>query len=156
MAQTPTTASGVGRPQGSTDTRRVLHVDDDRLQTELVSRQLGRIDEELDVESVTSVDAAIERLEAGDVDCLVTDFDMGEADATDLLKSAAVTERDLPVVLFTSRDAVALESTGVLDAVDEYLRKGGDTERYGVLADLVRTAMDRSTPDRPVPLASAD
>lgn len=146
MAQLTPLVPEAGRTECDADSLRVLHVDDDTLQTELVARQLPSCDDRLTVETANSVEEAVERLDRESYDVLVTDFDMGPADATDLLDEIAG-YTDVPTVLFTGRDAAALAPSNVLDRVDEYLRKGSTGDCYGVLADLVGTVIDR--PERP-------
>lgn len=143
MAHTTQPTPDAGRTEHDADSHRVLHVDDDSLQTELVSRQLPNCDDRLTVDTANSVDEAVERLDSETYDVLVTDFDMGPADATDLLDE--INEREnVPTVLFTSHDTAALAPSNVLDRVDEYLRKDTTGECYGVLADLVGTVIDRT------------
>lgn len=133
---------------------RVLHVDDDKLQTELVARQLPKTDDRLVVETATSVDEAVERFDAETFHAVVTDFDMGSADATDLLSRLEDRNARVPTILFTGRDAAGLAPANVLDRVDEYLRKGSNGDCYGVLADLVLTAVDRTESPRPMAISA--
>lgn len=146
LAQRTTGSTG----RGEADVTRVLHVDDEPRQTELVARQLPRHDDRLVVETATSVDEARDRLAEGEIDCVITDFDMGRADASDLLTGSGGLARDVPVVLFSG----SLEQAGdVLGEVDEFIRKGADGDLYDRLADLVRSAIDRRATASPKGIA---
>lgn len=143
-----------GRTAADAEACRVLHVDDDKLQTELVARQLPKTDDSLVVETATTVDEAVERFDAETFDAVVTDFDMGPSDATDLLTRLEDRNARVPTILFTSRDAAGLAATNVLGRVDEYLQKGSDGDCYGVLAELVLTAVYRTETPRPMTISA--
>lgn len=134
MAHQPPT-SGDGRPA-------VLHVDDNPLILELSGILLSRAG--FDVETAESVGSALDPLTATEFDCAVTDYRMPPSDATVLLSAGPLAEREIPVVLFTATDPVSLGAEGVLKQVDEFLRKDNGSDQYGVLADLVGSAIRRA------------
>jgi CheY-like chemotaxis protein len=55
---------------------RTLHVDDDEQFGEMTAELLEAVEPRLEVVTVTSVGAGLDRLADGDVDCVVSDYDM--------------------------------------------------------------------------------
>lgn len=133
MAHDPTAIDG---------TPTVLHVDDNPLILELSSILLSRAG--FEVETASSVGGAIDELASHEFDCVITDFEMPPSDATVLLASDTLDTNETPVVLFTATDPVSLGAEGVLAQVDEFLRKDDGSDQYGVLTNLVRTAITRA------------
>ena len=80
----------------------VVYVDDETGFADLASELLERETDRLSVESVTSADRALDRLD-GDVDCVVSDYDMPGTNGLELLEMVRGTYPDLPFVLFTGK-----------------------------------------------------
>ncbi|GAB3417448.1 hypothetical protein GCM10027435_16300 [Haloparvum alkalitolerans] len=118
----------------------VLHVDDDDAFLDLASEFLGR-HEPLSVETATDTDAALERLD--DVDCVVSDFDMPERDGLAFLDAVRSRHPEMPFILFTGKGSEEIASEAVSAGVTDYLRKGPGIERYEVLANRIRNAVEQ-------------
>jgi PAS domain S-box-containing protein len=125
-----------------TDRIRVLHVDDDPEFAAMTSRFLEREDDALSVLTVTSGADALERVRAGEVDCVVSDYEMPGMDGLDLLAAVRSEAGDLPFVLFTGKGSEGIAAEAVSKGVTDYLQKGSDTDRYSVLANRIRNAVE--------------
>ncbi|WP_135854193.1 ATP-binding response regulator [Halorussus salinus] len=122
----------------------VLYVDDDEHLRELGRTFLERADDGLTVETVPTAAAALERLDAGDYDAVVSDYRMPETDGLELLETVREErDSDVPFVMFTGRgrEEVAMDALNL--GADRYVQKGGDPDsQYDVLANSVRQAVE--------------
>lgn len=141
----PVTDGGVatGEHAAGVDQRAptVLHVDDEPGMGPLVADFLDRADGEVSVVTETDPVAALERVAAGGVDCLVTDVQMPGMDGRELVAAVADVTPELPVVLFTSCEWAALEDGDLAADVAAYVGKG-DSEQLRTLAETVVAAVD--------------
>ena len=78
----------------------ILVVDDDEGIRENIADLLGTEDYRVMVASNAS--EAMERLAAGDVDLLLTDFQMPGRNGVELIEAARTTKKDLPAILMTA------------------------------------------------------
>jgi len=125
---------------GPTDQVTVLHVDDDPNFTELVAEFLEREEDRFDVRSVTDVSAALDVVETGEVDCIVSDYNMPGRDGLEFLEAIRVDYPDLPFVLFTGKGSEDIASDAISAGVTDYLQKGSGTDQYTVLANRITNA----------------
>jgi chemotaxis protein histidine kinase CheA/ActR/RegA family two-component response regulator len=104
---------------------RVLLVDDSRVTREMMRRMLE--DAGFDVTGVGSAEDAIHALEAGDIDCLVTDIEMPGVDGLDLTRRlrGQADYADLPVVVVSTLDRPSDRLAGLESGADAYLTKQG-------------------------------
>jgi len=131
---------GIAEPEAAAERATVLVVDDEPQIASLAGAYLKRLDADVEVVVETDPRDALARFEAGDVDCVVTDYDMPVLDGLEL--SAAVRECDAttPVILFTaSDDATVIRRVRERDV--EYLRKEGDAGGFDRLAERVETLL---------------
>ncbi len=126
-----------------TDRIRVLHVDDDPEFAGLVATALERDEGEFEVEVATGASEALDRLQEGALDAIVSDYEMGARDGLDLLEAVREDHPDLPFVLYTSRGSEDLASEAISAGVTDYLQKGTGTGQFDVLANRVRNAVER-------------
>ncbi|MFC6862398.1 response regulator [Halomicroarcula sp. GCM10025817] len=124
-------------------TIRVLHVDDDPDLGEMVGMFLERIDEDLTVVTETSAVAALEHVREGDVDCVVSDYQMPNTDGLELLELVRDQHPDLPFILFTGKGSEEIASEAIAAGVTDYMQKGTGTDTYEVLANRVRNAVEQ-------------
>ena len=125
----------------------VLHVDDDPDFGDLVKTFLSRNDD-LEVSTVTSAATALERLEEGTVDCVVSDYEMPTMDGLEFLAAVRVRDTDLPFILFTGKGSEEIASEAISAGVTDYLRKGIGTERYAILANRIRNGVSEYRANR--------
>jgi DNA-binding NtrC family response regulator len=119
---------------------RVLVVDEDRDILGLTKTFLNRAGEDFLVETETSAQVAVHRIESGDFDCVVSDYRMPGMDGLELLEQVRDLDADLPFFLVSAvldEETVDLaERTGVTGLVE----KDAGTGHYEDLADRIRDA----------------
>ncbi|GAB6880441.1 hypothetical protein JCM17823_27150 [Halorubrum gandharaense] len=116
----------------------VLHVDDHDPFRDLVERYLER-EPDITVHDADTPDRALELVSR--VDCVVSDYDMPSATGLDLLAEVRDRRPDLPFLLFTGKGSEAIASEAISAGVTDYLRKGGGTDRFTMLATRIRNAV---------------
>ncbi len=122
---------------------RVLHVDDEPEINDLTKTFLERIDEDFSVAQATSVVEALDRLERGAFDCIISDYDMPNTNGIEFLEIVREMYPDLPFILFTGKGSEEVASEAIAAGVTDYMQKEIGTDQYEVLANRVRNAVDR-------------
>ncbi|MFB6228865.1 MAG: PAS domain S-box protein [Halobacteriales archaeon] len=124
------------------DSTAILHVDDDPSFGELAKTFLERENDRFAVETVTGADAGLERISDGQPDCIVSDYDMSGMDGLEFLQAVRETHPDLPFILFTGKGSEEVASDAIAAGVTDYIRKGGGSERYELLANRIENAVE--------------
>jgi PAS domain S-box-containing protein len=123
------------------ETIHVLHVDDEPDFAEMVATFLEREDDRLTVETATSVEAGLDRLDEAIVDCIVADYDMPGQNGIEFLEAVREDHPKRPFILFTGRGSEEIASQAISAGVTEYLQKGGGTDQYTVLANRIANSV---------------
>ena len=121
---------------------RILHVDDDSTLLK-IARQCLEIQGPFQVESATSVDEALAKLEKEQYDAVVSDYQMPEKDGLQFLEELRQSGIAIPFIMFTGkgREEVAIKAFNL--GADQYVNKHGDPETvYCELAHSIRTASE--------------
>jgi len=121
---------------------RVLHVDDEPGFVELTAELLPREDGGIEVETAGSAEEGLERLEAGGIDCVVSDYDMPGTNGIEFLETVRQRYDDLPFLLYTGKGSEAVASDAISAGVTDYLQKEGGTDQYALLANRIRNAVE--------------
>nr|WP_252718750.1 response regulator [Haloarcula sp. CBA1122] len=104
------------------------------------------------IESVAANSAteALERLDGGGFDCVVSDYEMPEMDGLELLEEIRETNPSIPFILLTGRGDEETASAAIAAGVADYLLKLEVVEdkQYGRLQTGSRTSFHRSEPAR--------
>src|SRR6056297_1808310 len=119
----------------------ILHVDDDPSITDLTGTFLEREDDRFAVETATSADEGLERINDRPPDCIVSDYNMPGMNGIEFLQAVRERYPDLPFILFTGKGSEAVASDAISVGVTDYLQKGSGTERYELLANRIRNAV---------------
>ena len=129
---------------------RVLHVEDQPGFAELTETGLARADPEIAVDHVETVTAGVERLAADRhvYDCVVSDYDLPDANGLSLLQTVRNRWPALPFVLFTGKGSESVAADAVAAGADDYLQKKRGLGQFTVLAHRVRVAVRRACVDR--------
>ena len=122
---------------------RVLHVDDNPEILEVTKLFLERTDDAFTVVGKQSAVEAINCLQEGDFDCLISDYDMPTTDGLELLEIVREQYPDLPFILYTAQGSEEIASEAISAGVTEYMQKETSNEQYEVLANRIRKAVDR-------------
>ncbi|MDS0276662.1 PAS domain S-box protein [Halomicroarcula sp. S1AR25-4] len=121
----------------------VLYVNDDAQLAESTAERLERTDERLSVRTATTVSGGMAVLDAATIDCVVSAFEMANRDGLEFLDAVRTTYPDLPFVLFAADGSEAVASEAMTMGATAYLRNQGGSERYEVLSDRIRTAVEK-------------
>jgi PAS domain S-box-containing protein len=120
---------------------RVLHVDDDPAFADTVAAFLQRENDRVTVETATNAESGLEHLDAADVDCVVSDYEMPGTDGLEFLEAVRERHPELPFVLFTGKGSETIASEAISAGVTDYLQKAGGTSQFTVLANRVENAV---------------
>ena len=126
----------------------VLHVDDERSFLEMSSEFLERNGSRFEVETSTSADEALDMLNDGAFDCVVSDYSMPEKNGIEFLKEVRDVYPDLPFILFTGKGSEEVASEAISAGVTDYLQKEPGTEQYTVLANRIENAVSMHRSER--------
>lgn len=132
------------RPRESdTAAIRVLCVDDDAEFRDLVRDILIGQGTGITVETVESGTAALERLDDGNIDCVVSDYKMPEMDGLELLSAVRADYPDLPFIMFTAQGGETVAAEAVSAGVTDYIRKSAVTSEFSLLGNRIRNVVER-------------
>ncbi|MHB9285682.1 PAS domain S-box protein [Halobacteriales archaeon Cl-PHB] len=126
---------------------RVLHVEDDVGFADLTADVLGG-DDDLHVDTELHPGEALERLADSDYDCIVSDHDMPGMNGIEFLEAVRADDPDVPFILFTGKGSEQVASRAISAGVSDYLQKGGGTDRFEILANRIRNAVERTRAQR--------
>jgi PAS domain S-box-containing protein len=125
----------------------VACVDDDGEVLDLLETMLPRVGP-FEVEGFTDPDEVLDRVRDGDVDCVVSDYEMPGLDGFDLLERVRAFDPDLPFILYTGRGSEEIASDAISLGVTDYLRKGGGTAQFALLGHRIEEAVARYRAER--------
>jgi PAS domain S-box-containing protein len=100
------------------------------------------------VSVVTETDPSDVPSHLPDVDCVVSDYDMPDVDGLELLETVREYDADVPFILFTGRGSEEIASRAISAGVTDYVRKGGQSDRFVMLANRIEEAVARSEAER--------
>ena len=123
---------------------RVLHVDDEPEFAELVATFLEREEDGFCVETATGAGEALDRLDTGEFDCVVSDYDMPGRNGIEFLQAVRNAEAELPFILYTGKGSEEVASEAISAGVTDYLQKRGGPEQYELLATRIKHAVDKA------------
>jgi len=119
----------------------ILHVDDAPEFAELTATFLERENNRFSVETETSVSAALNRLDEGRPDCIVSDYDMPGQNGIEFLETVRQEHPELPFVLYTGKGSEEVASEAVTAGASDYLQKDTGSEQYKLLAKRIENAV---------------
>ncbi|PSQ36525.1 hypothetical protein BRD11_01220 [Halobacteriales archaeon SW_12_69_24] len=129
---------------------RVLIVDDDPSLADLMANQLSELRDCFSIRVETNPKDALEAVETGNIDCVLSDYHMPDMDGLELLRYVREMEHGIPFILFTSRGSEEIASDAVSEGVTDYFRKRRGTEQWDVLANRIENSAARFRAERAV------
>jgi len=121
----------------------VLLVDDEPALLDVTQIYLER-DGRMRVTLSESGQDALQKMESGHFDIIVTDYEMPQMNGIDLLKEVKARAPDVPVIIFTGRgrEHVAIEALNL--GASFYLQKGGDPKsQFAELRNMIFQAVQK-------------
>ena len=125
-----------------TMTPRILLIEDDPDDCELVRRELRGAFPSFELAVVGDTAEILQVIEAGQFDLVITDFDIGQMNGLTVLHSVKARWPDRPVIMFTGTagEEIAVEAMKV--GLDDYIVK--TSQHFGRLGGSVRLALGRA------------
>lgn len=108
-----------------TDQRRLLLIDDDRLQARLVQQQLKVFRRErFHMEWAGTFDEGLERLLSGQHEVCLLDYQLGERDGLELIRQVKAAGCTVPIVFLTAESSSDIDIEAMNAGAMDYLVKG--------------------------------
>jgi DNA-binding NarL/FixJ family response regulator len=96
------------------------------------------------VDLLGSVGEALERMDSGQFDAVVSDYQMPGMNGIDFLKTVRARWPDMPFIIFTGRGREEVVIEALNCGADHYLQKGGDPRaQFAELGHFIRRAVER-------------
>ena len=136
------------------DELRVLVVDDEQVVLDSVRKHLRR--EAYRVESVLAASDALEVLERGGADLVITDLMMPGMDGLELLQWVRAEKKDVPVIMITGYATMRTALQALRQGAFDYIAKPFTrSELQGVVARAARQVARRGEAERDAPVRDA-
>ncbi|MBP1954458.1 PAS domain S-box-containing protein [Halarchaeum rubridurum] len=120
-------------------------VDDDEAYLDLLETALERTDTPLDVTATTDPTRVLDAVEAGTVDCVVSDYEMPASSGLDLLDAVRERDEHLPFVLLTGVGSERVASDAIDADVTSYLSKYAEESIAALAERVAETATDAAS-----------
>jgi len=117
----------------------VLYVNDDADFAELARTKLLNSAFDFEVTTVATAEAALERLETGAIDCVVTSYSLPDRTGIELLEQLRSVRAELPTILFTGRGSERIASEATQAGVSDYIPIRSDQNNFELLAHRIQT-----------------
>ncbi|TKX68460.1 PAS domain S-box protein [Halorubrum sp. SP9] len=127
---------------------RVLAVNDESGFADAAASRLEARDDRTEVVAVEGAEAALDALSSASFDCVVSGYELAEADGVGLLETVRDRHGDVPFVLFTGSGSEAVASEAISAGVDEYVRRAEPADPYAQLASAVEGVVSQARGDR--------
>lgn len=122
----------------------ILHIDDDPSIREISKQILLDMDSSFVIDAASCVAEAFKKLENGQYDVVISDYDMPQKDGLQFLKELREQGNEIPFILFTGkgREEVAVKALNL--GSDAYINKQGNLETvYGELSHSIVKIIER-------------
>lgn len=123
----------------------VLHVDDDRSVLDLTAAFLNRELDEVSVTTATSPQVALDRLDAGQFNCVISDYEMPGMDGFELFETIREEYPLVPFILYTGKGSEEIASQAVNAGVTGYFQKGGADQQRRLVNRVEQAASEYQT-----------
>jgi CheY-like chemotaxis protein len=124
---------------------RVLVVDDDPAVVDLAREYLEFTDSRFTVETETSVDDALDVLQDGHFDCVVSDYAMPTMNGFEFIEAVRASCSDVPFVVFTSQSQRLFEEQLPEEVADLIPKEGSGGNYDELVAEISRLAYTEAT-----------
>ena len=116
----------------------VLFVDDEPALTDLAQLQMKKHHKELSIQAATSTEYATQLLETDSFECVVSDYEMPDGGAAELLSASQADGRSLPFVVLSRWEEDDIPAEERPPGIDAWMQKETGTDQYHRLGELVK------------------
>jgi PAS domain S-box-containing protein len=120
---------------------RILHVDNNPSIIDLTETFLKRENDCFVIETATSADEGLKKINDCPPDCVVSDYNIPGMDGIEFLRAVRQDQPNLPFILFTGKGSEAVASEAISADVTDYLQKRTGSEQYELLANRIHNAV---------------
>jgi len=121
----------------------ILHVDDEPDFARMVTQNLADENDRFRVQSTTDPNDVADIVAAETVDCVLSDYQMGELTGLEVLSAVRDIDPEIPFLLFTDTGSETVASEAISAGVSDYVIKDVVKEQYSLLANKIATYVDR-------------
>ncbi len=121
----------------------IVHVDDEPDLARMVTQNLTKEDDRFVVQSTTDPHAVAKIVDTEGVDCVLSDYMMGEMTGLDVLSAVREVDPEIPFILFTDTGSETIASDAISAGVSDYVIKKRINEQYPLLATKIATHVER-------------
>lgn len=116
---------------------RVLHIDDDELQLNILKDNLYNINKDIVIESEKNLDKAIEKISQNHYDCILMDLLMPIIDGIQGSKKIRKFS-DVPIILYTQKESKNLTENAFNSGISDFLTKEVGINHYKILDEKIK------------------
>lgn len=109
---------------------RVLHVDDDCLDLELIKTQLKMLSDDIEIESVQSPERAVECLESNRYEAILSDYNMPGMDGLAFLKTVRSMGNKIPFYFLSSNENQSEIEECLRNGAQDFYHKTSVLQKY--------------------------
>ena len=135
---------------------RVLLVDDDPCQLELMETAIRGIDKSLIFERTCSGERALELVHGQRFDCFVSNYVMPRMSGVELFMKLRADGYDVPFIIFSGLDDGKVAKAARQMGVDDFIEKGPSLTVYSVLAKRIVSLVSAKKYIHPIKLNPLD
>jgi PAS domain S-box-containing protein len=116
---------------------RVLHIDDEELQLNLVKENIEYLNKEIVIESEQSLEKALENKKTDSYDCVLMDLIMPITDGID--GACKIREfSDVPIILYTQKESESITEKAFHSGISDFLTKKSGLNHFKILHEKIR------------------
>jgi PAS domain S-box-containing protein len=123
---------------------RVLCVDDEPGFADVAAEMLEQKRDSIKAAGMTDPQEAVALLEATQIDCVVSDYDMPGMDGLEFLDAVRDSSPSKPFILLTGRGNEEIASEAISRGVTDYIQKDTGAEQYEILANRCVHAVEKA------------
>lgn len=127
---------------------RILHIDDDIFEQELVAINLTRLADDLVIEWSESAVLALEKLEEEEYDLIISDYQMPEMNGLEFLGRIRQLGYDIPLIFVTGQGNEKLAAESFREGASDYFTKEESFAHYDRLLNSIRRVATASIHNR--------
>jgi len=121
----------------------VLHVDDEPDFARMVALNLDSESNRFRLYSTTDPTEVADLVERKQIDCVLSDYRMGEMDGIEVLDAVRAVDPEMPFILFTDTGSESVASKAISAGITDYVIKEVIKDQYALLATKIETYVDR-------------